>query len=211
MNYTGIPKFSQPLDGLTTHTSSCQRSQVAFFSPPRGARPATSPCKRHASVSSLLTQMPTCVVFSHKGEGGQWLRPDSMCFGDSYPRLPPSPQRLWRRYHSLSPFPGLRYFAPLGLSGAGKLYAQGPFQPEFRSWGARPPRALLDAPSRPALRAHGERVGKELFSAYEVFREGAENGARGGRAPHSISEFGFKIGNFRLPIWGGRGHLASVR
>jgi len=159
MNYTGIPKFSQPLDGLTTHTSSCQRSQVAFFSPPRGARPATSPCKRHASVSSLLTQMPTCVVFSHKGEGGQWRQPDSMCFGDSYPRLPPSPQRLWRRSLSLSSFPGLRYFAPLGLPGASPPLAHAPFQkwelPIAVVWGTcsflRPFRRL-NLSQRPARR-----------------------------------------------------------
>ena len=30
------------------------------------------------------------------------------------------------------------------------------------------------------------------ISAHEVFREGAENSARGGRAPHATSEFGLK-------------------
>ena len=51
-----------------------------------------------------------------------------MDFEDSYPRLPPSPQRLWRTGLSLSPFPGLRYFAPLGLPGASPPLAHAPFQ-----------------------------------------------------------------------------------
>jgi hypothetical protein len=40
--------------------------------------------------------------------------------------------------------------------------------------------------------------GKCQFSAHEVFREGAENSARGGRAPISISEFGLKTVSFKL-------------
>ena len=55
--------------------------------------------------------------------------------------------------------------------------------------GARPPRAWLDAPSRPAFSACGEFTTSAQLSATGVFREGAENCARGGRAPLSISEF----------------------
>ena len=66
--------------------------------------------------------------------------------------------------------------------------------------GARPPRALLAAPSRPALWAPGPCAGQESFSAHEVFREGAENSARGGRAPHATSDFGLQsmaVGQWR--------------
>jgi hypothetical protein len=66
------------------------------------------------------------------------------------------------------------------------------------------PRALLDAPSRPASGVtRCEEVDGE-FRTTEVFREGSplsgqqlyssdsENNARGGRAPNLTSEFGFK-------------------
>ena len=56
--------------------------------------------------------------------------------------------------------------------------------------GARPPRAWLDAPSRPAFSARDRFPAGAQFPAAGVFREGAENSARGGRAPLSISEFG---------------------
>ena len=56
--------------------------------------------------------------------------------------------------------------------------------------GARPPRALLDAPSRPAFSARRGFPASAQFPAAGVFREGAENSARGGRTPTSISEFG---------------------
>ena len=52
------------------------------------------------------------------------------------------------------------------------------------------PRALLDAPRVQPLcvRTLPKRSG--LFRAFEVFREGAENRARGACAPHPTSEFG---------------------
>ncbi len=56
--------------------------------------------------------------------------------------------------------------------------------------GARPPRAWLDAPSRPAFSARDGFPAGAQFPAAGVFREGAENRARGGRARLSISEFG---------------------
>ena len=62
--------------------------------------------------------------------------------------------------------------------------------PDSEVRGARPPRALLDAPSRPAfLACEGLQVPAQLPAA-NVFREGVENSARGGRAPRSTSEFG---------------------
>ena len=55
---------------------------------------------------------------------------------------------------------------------------------------ARPPRAWLDAPSRPASSARDGFHASAQSSAPGIFREGAENSARGGRAPTSIPEFG---------------------
>jgi hypothetical protein len=62
----------------------------------------------------------------------------------------------------------------------------------IRRWGARPTLAWLDAPSRPASGARWLVVMICKISRAVVFREGVENCARGGRAPFSISEFGFK-------------------
>ena len=56
--------------------------------------------------------------------------------------------------------------------------------------GARPPRAMPGAPSRTASAAWRGHEPWEPFYAREVFCAGAENGARGGRAPHSILESG---------------------
>jgi len=67
----------------------------------------------------------------------------------------------------------------------------GNIQPGNRSWGARPPRAWLDTPSYPAVRRASGPGNLEFFFAFEVFREGAENGARGGRAPQG--NFGFRV------------------
>ena len=53
------------------------------------------------------------------------------------------------------------------------------------------PRALLDSPSRTAFSAWYGFPASAQFRAAGVFREGAENSARGGRAPLSISEFSF--------------------
>jgi hypothetical protein len=52
---------------------------------------------------------------------------------------------------------------------------------------------LLDTPSYPAVWRTKDLEDLELFGAYGVFREGAENCARGGRAPISTSVFGFNI------------------
>ena len=67
--------------------------------------------------------------------------------------------------------------------------------------GARPPRASLAAPSRPAFSAHDRFHASAQFSATDVFREGAENCARGGRAPLCISEFGFKLVRCKITLW----------
>ena len=71
------------------------------------------------------------------------------------------------------------------------LLTDRPVNPNSEVWGARPPRALLDAPSRPALSAAGRSQNCAQSPAAGVFREGAENSARGGRAPQT-SEFGLK-------------------
>jgi len=54
---------------------------------------------------------------------------------------------------------------------------------ETRNWGARPPRALLDAPRVQPFGARNLPARSRLSCASEVFRGGAENCARGGRAP----------------------------
>jgi len=61
-----------------------------------------------------------------------------------------------------------------------------------RSWGARPPRASLDAPRVQPFWSTGWPSPAGLFRAFSVFREGAENCARGGRAPHFNFGFRFK-------------------
>ncbi len=49
------------------------------------------------------------------------------------------------------------------------------------------------------------RAGSGRFSASEVFREGAENGARGGRAPGSGAEFGLsRVGNHFAGVAGAK-------
>ena len=58
--------------------------------------------------------------------------------------------------------------------------------------GARPPRAWLDAPSRPAFSTCGGFHAAAQFSAAGVFREGAENRTRGGRDPLFIPGFGIR-------------------
>src|SRR6266567_2845895 len=71
-------------------------------------------------------------------------------------------------------------------------------KPENRSWGARPPRALLDAPRIQPFGVRNLPACSQLSSASEVFREGAENCARGGRAPQV--DFGCRVKNlFLLP------------
>jgi hypothetical protein len=77
--------------------------------------------------------------------------------------------------------------------------------------GARPPRAWLDAPSRPALSAGGGFQTGAQFPAAGVFREGAENSARGGRAPFSTSEIGMKATlRCASTAKGGTGFVARV-
>src|ERR1035437_2068123 len=60
-----------------------------------------------------------------------------------------------------------------------------------RSWGARPPRALLDAPRVQPFWCTGWPSPAGLFRAFSLFREGAENCTRGGRAPNF--NFGFRV------------------
>jgi len=48
------------------------------------------------------------------------------------------------------------------------------------------PRASLDAP-RVQLWGARKAVMLEIFDAFNVFREGAENNAQGGRGPHSMA------------------------
>jgi hypothetical protein len=55
---------------------------------------------------------------------------------------------------------------------------------------------LLDAPLQPAFSARYRFPASAQFPAAGVFREGAENSARGGRAPFSISEFGKSLAVF---------------
>ena len=84
-----------------------------------------------------------------------------------------------------TPAPGVAGRAP--ASGMLRVKMTRTLEPEFRSRGARPPRAWLDAPSRPAfLRVMLART-LERFLCARVFREGAENCAPGARAPFSTS------------------------
>ena len=80
-----------------------------------------------------------------------------------------------------------RHSQPFRIMKTSEIPASKP-NPEVR--GARPPRAWLDAPSRPAFSACDAFAPSAQFLAARVFCEGAENSARGGRAPLSISEFG---------------------
>src|SRR5439155_21088422 len=57
--------------------------------------------------------------------------------------------------------------------------------------GARPPRALLDAPRVQPSDARWPGEASESFDPLGVFREGAENRARGGRAPRF--DYAFRI------------------
>ena len=91
-----------------------------------------------------------------------------------------SPEAMWLPKWVLHP----RWFIPRRIGRPRQI------KPELRGWGARPPRALLVAPSRPARWTYDSRAGTGLFRAHEVFREGAENSARGGHAPYSTSEIG---------------------
>ena len=68
--------------------------------------------------------------------------------------------------------------------------------PENRSWGARPPWALLDAPRVQPFGARDLPARSQLSCASEVFREGAGNCARGGRAPQV--NFGCRAKNLFL-------------
>src|SRR5437867_1220841 len=60
----------------------------------------------------------------------------------------------------------------------------GLFKPENRNWGAYPPRVWLDAPRVQPFLAPRWPEELELFHAVAVFREGAENCARGACAHH---------------------------
>ncbi len=62
-------------------------------------------------------------------------------------------------------------------------------KPENGSWGVRPLRALLDTAPETVLWGTRDSQYLQLFDASDVFREGAENCARGGRAPHFNSGF----------------------
>ena len=62
----------------------------------------------------------------------------------------------------------------------------GIFIPKTELDGARPPRASRDAPRVPPCGARSFPLGAERFGPLEVFREGVENCARGGRAPRLI-------------------------
>jgi len=57
--------------------------------------------------------------------------------------------------------------------------------------GACPPRALLDAPRVQPSDARWPGEASESFDPFGVFREGAENRARGGRAPRF--DYAFRI------------------
>ena len=94
-------------------------------------------------------------------------------------------------------FPWAEIFHPVGADGRRTAACQKPVSTRIPKLGSTPAPGVAGRALAASSCAHGEHVGKELFSAYGVFREGAENSARGGRAHHSISEFGFKIGNFR--------------
>lgn len=74
------------------------------------------------------------------------------------------------------------------------------FAPRSEVRGARPPQALPGTPSCPAGCAPGGPGHLEFFRAPDVFREGAENRARGGRAPHSISESAFTMVEIALSL-----------
>jgi hypothetical protein len=64
--------------------------------------------------------------------------------------------------------------------------------------GARPPRASLDEPSRPALCA-GSTRSLEFFRV-RISREGAGNSARGGRAPHFSVRSALGVGRWALNV-----------
>jgi len=63
---------------------------------------------------------------------------------------------------------------------------------------ARPPRAWPSAPSHPAFGADEHQPGLAVGGAPEIFREGAENDARGGRAPQGLPAIGFGRAAFTL-------------
>jgi hypothetical protein len=100
------------------------------------------------------------------------------------------------------PGKGLRLWTPPADPGpATTIQLPGELSTTSR-WGARPPRALLDAPRvQPFLRATHSTC-SELFGALDVFREGAEHGARGrARSPFN---FGFRVENLRFLADAGR-------
>ena len=80
--------------------------------------------------------------------------------------------------HSSHPLPQRRF----PLAGAA-------FSPNSEVGEHARPRAWLAAPSRPASATRTGARASGKFQARGVFREGAENCARGGRAPHFSSEF----------------------
>ncbi len=70
-------------------------------------------------------------------------------------------------------------------------------EPENKRWGARPPRASLDAPRVQSPWRLAEGTIAERVHRVRVFPEGAENSARGGCAPVSTRVFGMKTTNNR--------------
>jgi hypothetical protein len=72
-----------------------------------------------------------------------------------------------------------------------RMVAHG-FSPNTEAGEHARPRALPDAPRGQPLCARQLSKPPEHLRAPDVFREGAENCARGGRAPVLISEFRFK-------------------
>ena len=102
--------------------------------------------------------------------------------------------------------------AERGVHAASASYCQTRLKPNAELRGARPPRASLDAPSRPAFSGCDGFSACAQFPAVGVFREGAENSARGGRAPLSISEFGLKRAKARAPFlfWQPTGYAGEV-
>ena len=89
---------------------------------------------------------------------------------------------------------GISSFSPAlrGTSHAG--------YPELRSWGARPPRALPDAPSRPAVARDAGTAAWNCFGALDVFREGAKTAPEAGALPF---HFGIRVDGLRGMLYCG--------
>jgi hypothetical protein len=172
-----------------------------------------SPCRpgpltrRRPTCDSGIVETLTIILPLPKGEYNCWVLPNGRFAANVTKNKHPiptqpiacQPQNDWRLDKSQAdiekPHPGHVAGRP------------GQIKPELRGWGARPPRALLVAPSRPARWTSDSRAGTGLFRAHEVFREGAENSARGGHAPYSTSDFGFNAkAQRRKGADGGFGH-----